>query len=55
MDKLEGASVRIAPLDRTEMLLKARKLLGYASGETQLVADANDAQKTAFREKEDEA
>ena len=64
MDKLDGAAVRIAPLDgtnydnwkfRIEMLLTARKLFGYASGETRLAAGADDAQKAAFKEKDDEA
>lgn len=64
MDKLDGAAVRIAPLDgtnynnwkfRIEMLLIARKLFGYASGETQLAADADEAQKVVFKEKDDEA
>ncbi len=63
MDKFDGTSVRIAPLDgtnydnwkfRIEMLLTARKLFGYASGEIQLSAEADDAQKAAFKEKDNE-
>ena len=58
MDKLGGAIVTIAPLDgtscdnwkfRIEMLFTARKLFGYASGETQLAADTNDAQPRSRR------
>ena len=64
MDRLDGAAVRVVLLDgtnydnwkfRIEMLLTARKLFGYASGETQLAAGADDAQKAAFKEKDDEA
>ena len=40
---------------RSEMLLTVRKLFGYASGDTQLPAEANDTQKDEFKEKYNEA
>ena len=63
MEKFDG-SVKIAALDgtnydnwkfRMEMLLTARKIFGYATGEIQLEDGANNAAQAAFKEKDNEA
>ena len=63
MEKFDG-SVKIAALDgtnydnwkfRMEMLLTARKIFGYATGEIQLEDGADNAAQAAFKEKDNEA
>ena len=63
MDKFDG-SVKVTPLDwtsydnwkfRIEMLLTARKLFDYATGEIRLSDDARQEERATFKDKDNEA
>ena len=63
MDKFDG-SVKVTPLDgtnydnwkfRIEMLLTARKLFDYATGEIRLSDDASQEERATFKDKDNEA